>query len=73
MLKGYVITFYYNHIAGKRYNFNIILNLTKAYFKTDENRQLYMLEWREIIFQRVITANLINTRLKYLQLLFNKL
>jgi len=37
MLKGRAVTFYYNHIAGKRYNFNIMLNLTKAYFETDEN------------------------------------
>ena len=50
MLKGCTITFYYNYIVGKRYNFNIILDLIKVYFKVDENRQLYMLEWRETIF-----------------------
>ena len=37
MLKGYAITFYYNHITGKRYNFNIILDFTKDYFKIDKN------------------------------------
>lgn len=38
MLKGHTATFYYDYIIGKRYNFNTILNLTKAYFKIDENR-----------------------------------
>ena len=37
MLKGYTIIFYYNYITDKCYNFNIILNLTKTYFKTDKN------------------------------------
>ena len=38
ILKGRAVTFYYDYIAGKRYNFNMMLNLTKAYFKIDENR-----------------------------------
>ena len=44
MLKGRAATFYYDYIIGKRYDFNIILSLTKVYFKTDKNQQLYMLE-----------------------------
>jgi len=44
MLKGHVATFYYNYITGKRYDFNTMLSLTKAYFKTDKNQQLYMSE-----------------------------
>ena len=50
MLKGRAATFYYDYIIGKRYNFNTMLNLTKAYFRINENRQLYILEWRETIF-----------------------
>ena len=50
MLKGRAATFYYDHIAGKNYSFNAMLQLTRAHFKTDENRQLYMSEWRETIF-----------------------
>jgi hypothetical protein len=66
MLKGRAATFYYDYMAGKRYDFDTMLSLTKAHFKTDENRQLYMSEWRETTFQRVITANPTNTRLECL-------
>ena len=44
MLKGRAATFYYNYIAGKRYDFDTMLRLTKTYFETDENRYFYMLE-----------------------------
>jgi hypothetical protein len=44
MLKGRATTFYYDYIAGKRHNFDTILQLTRTYFETDENRQLYMSE-----------------------------
>jgi hypothetical protein len=44
MLKGRAATFYYDYITGKRYDFDTMLSLTKAYFETDKNRQLYMLE-----------------------------
>ena len=50
MLKGQAAIFYYNYIAGKNYNFNIILQLTEAHFKTDENCQLYISKWQETIF-----------------------
>ena len=73
MLTGQVATFYYNYIAGKNYSFNIILQLTKAHFKTDKNRQLYISKWQKTIILRVITFNPIKTYLEYLELLFNKL
>ena len=38
MLKGRAATFYYDHIVGKNYNFKAMLQLTRAHFKTDENR-----------------------------------
>jgi len=50
MLKGWVATFYYNHIVGKNYSFNAMLQLTKAHFETNKNHQFYMSEWWEIIF-----------------------
>jgi len=50
ILKGRAATFYYDHIAGKNYSFDIMLQLTRAHFETDENRQLYMSEWRETTF-----------------------
>jgi len=73
MLKGRAATFYYNHIAGKRYDFDTMLRLTKTHFETDENRYFYMLEWRETTFQRIITANPAKNRLECLQLLLDKL
>ena len=47
-------TFYYN--TGKRYDFDTMLRLTRTHFETDENRQLYMSEWRETTFQRAINS-----------------
>jgi hypothetical protein len=44
MLKGRAATFYYDYIAGKRHDFDTMLQLTRTHFETDENRQLYMSE-----------------------------
>ena len=73
MLKNRVSDFYYNKIIGKLYNFITIVQIVKIYFKTEENRQLYILKWRETIYQYIINANLEKLQLKYLQMLFNKL
>ena len=43
MLKDQVSDFYYNKITGKLYNFIIIVQIVKPYFKTEENYQLYIL------------------------------
>ena len=58
MLKGQANTFYYNHLVGKRYNFNRIIYKLRYHFKTEENKQQYILEWRETIFLRIIIINL---------------
>ena len=50
MLKDRASDFYYNKIIGRSYNFIIIIQIVKIYFKTEENRQLYILEWRETIY-----------------------
>ena len=50
MLKDQISDFYYNKIIGKSYNFIIIVQMVKIYFKTKENRQLYISEWRETIY-----------------------
>jgi hypothetical protein len=44
MLKGRVITFYYNNLSGKGYDFKNIILKIKIYFETEENRQLYLSE-----------------------------
>jgi hypothetical protein len=44
MLKGQANTFYYNCLAGKGYNFNRMIYKSKYYFKTEENKQQYILK-----------------------------
>ena len=58
MLKGQASTFYYNYLAEKGYNFNRIIYKSKYHFKTKENKQQYILKWRETIFLKIITINL---------------
>jgi len=58
MLKGRASTFYYDYLAGKGYDFNRIIYKTRCHFKTEENKQQYILEWRETIFLRIIVTNL---------------
>ena len=58
MLKGQTNTFYYNCLAGKGYNFNRIIYKLKCHFKIEENKQQYILEWRETTFLRIIAINL---------------
>ena len=58
MLKGRTSTFYYNCLVGKGYKFNRIIYKTKCHFKTKENKQQYILKWRETTFLKIITINL---------------
>ena len=44
ILKDWVSNFYYNKIIGRLYNFITIIQMVKTHFKTEENRQLYILE-----------------------------
>jgi hypothetical protein len=46
---------------------------TKIYFEIEENRQLYLSEWRVITLSKIIINNLNKTRLKCLQILFDTL
>jgi hypothetical protein len=58
MLKGQASTFYYNHLAGKGYNFNRIIYELRYHFKTEKNKQQYISEWRETTFLKIIVINL---------------
>jgi len=58
MLKGRASTFYYNRLVGKGYDFDRMIYELRYYFETEENKQQYMLEWRETIFLRIIAINL---------------
>ena len=44
MLKDWASDFYYNKITGRSYDFIIIIQIVKIYFKTKENYQLYILK-----------------------------
>jgi hypothetical protein len=44
ILKGQTSTFYYNHLAGKGYNFNHMIYESRYHFKTEENKQQYILK-----------------------------
>ncbi len=50
-----------------------MVNLMKAHFKTEENYQKYLLEWRKTTLQYTILENLGKSRLKCFQLIVNKL
>jgi hypothetical protein len=42
MLKGQASAFYYNKISKQLYDFTIIIEITKTYFKIEERRQKYL-------------------------------
>ena len=50
MLRGRAYLFYYDKITNWNYSFKTIVSLMKTHFKTEENRQLYLAEWRETTF-----------------------
>ena len=58
MLKGRASTFYYNRLVGKGYNFNRIIYKLRYHFEIKENKQQYILKWRETTFLRIIAINL---------------
>ena len=66
MLKGRASTFYYDRLAGKGYDFDRMVYKLRCHFKTEENKQQYMLEWRETTFLKIIATNLSILRLDYL-------
>ena len=65
MLKGRTSTFYYNCLVGKGYDFNRIIYKLRYHFKTEENKQQYILEWRETTFLKIIIINLGIPQLNY--------
>jgi hypothetical protein len=66
MLKGRASFFYYNKIVSRMYDFQTMVAMTKAHFKTKENHQKYLSKWRETTFIRTISENLNKTRLECL-------
>ena len=73
MLKRQISNFYYNKLSRRLYNFPTIVNLTKVHFKIEENYQKYLLKWYKTTLLRTILENLSKLRLKYFQLIVDKL
>jgi hypothetical protein len=44
ILKGQASAFYYNKISRRLYDFIIIIEMTKIYFKIKERRQKYLIK-----------------------------
>ena len=66
MLKGRAKDFYYEQFAGKGYTFNEMIESIKIHFETDQNRQLYLSEWRSTTLLKVINKNPDKNRLECL-------
>src|ERR1019366_1489490 len=64
---------YYDKIQGRHHNFDTMVKLVRTHFENNETRQLYLSEWRETTFQRVINDNPTKSRSECLQLLFDGL
>jgi hypothetical protein len=66
MLKRRASFFYYDKIVGRIYDFQTMVAITRTYFKTEENYQKYLFEWRETTLICTISENLDKTRLECL-------
>jgi hypothetical protein len=66
MLKGRAAEFYYDKFTDKNYDFENIIRITRIYFEIEENRQLYLSEWRVVTFLKVILDNPDKNRLECL-------
>jgi hypothetical protein len=73
MLKGRASNFYYDKLSGRSYDFQTMVNFTKAHFETEENHQKYLSEWRETTLPRTISENPGKSRLECFQLTVDKL
>jgi hypothetical protein len=73
MLIGRASDFYYNKLLGRGYDFETMVILTQEHFETEENRQKYLSEWKEINLNRTIIDNLDKSRLNCFQTMVDKL
>jgi hypothetical protein len=73
MLKGSASDFYYDSIMGKTTDIYTMIAMTKAHFETEENRQMYLTEWRETTLMKITAFNPAKSKIECLQLLIAKL
>jgi hypothetical protein len=73
MLKGRASNFYYDKLSGRSYDFQTMINLTRAHFETEENHQKYLSEWRETTLLRTTSENPDKSKLECFELTVDKL
>ncbi|OKO92389.1 hypothetical protein PENSUB_12791, partial [Penicillium subrubescens] len=73
MLKGRAEKFYFTRIKGKARDFPTMIDMMRAHFDTEENRQRYITEWRETTFPSIIAQNPEKSRPECLEILFETL
>jgi hypothetical protein len=73
MLKDRAAHFYYDKLSGRSYDFLTMVNMMRAHFETEENRQFYMSEWRETTLTFVVMKNPTKSKLECLQIMIDKL
>jgi hypothetical protein len=73
MLKGKAEKFYFTRIKGKARDFPAMVEMMRAHFDTEENRQRSITEWRETTFPRIIAQNPEKSRSECLEILFETL
>jgi hypothetical protein len=73
MLKDRASDFYYDSIMGKTTDFDTMVAMTRTHFETEENRQVYLTEWRESTLIKITASNLAKSKMKCLQLFITKL
>jgi hypothetical protein len=66
MLKDRASDFYYNSIIRKTTDFDTIVAITRTHFKTEENRQVYLTEWKESILIKITASNPAKSKIKCL-------
>lgn len=52
MLKGFARKFYYTMIPVRNFSLSTMVSMMKTHFETEENRQMYLSEWRTTSLKR---------------------
>lgn len=73
ILKGKAEKFYFTRIKGKAKDFPGMVEMMRAHFDTEENRQRSLTEWRETTFPGIIAQNPEKSRSECLEILFETL
>jgi hypothetical protein len=64
MLKDRASDFYYDSIIGKTTDFDTMVAITRTHFETEENRQVYLTEWRESTLIKITASNPAKSKIK---------